>query len=213
LSSAAAPGRAEAVAKQCESTTAASSLAELAEACSVVVTMLPNTSHVEAVYSDADSGLLRWAQPDTLFIDSSTISPIASRAVASRAQAAGHCMIDAPVSGGVPAAQAGTLTFIVGGDSPAVQRATPLLQAMGRSIVHCGASGSGCIAKLANNLALAISMVGISEAMNLGVKLGMEPKTLAHVLNTSTARCWSSDTYNPYPGEQLQLVNATEESQ
>lgn len=109
-------------------------------------------------------------------------------------------MLDAPVSGGVGGAAAGTLTFMVGGAEADVEAARPLLSKMGRNIVHCGASGTGQIAKLCNNLVLGISMNAVSEAMALGVKLGADPKVLAAIINTSSGRCWSSDTYNPVPG-------------
>lgn len=177
----------------------ATNLEDLAKTCTTVITMLPNTQHVEAVYT-GKTGLLRNARPGSLFIDSSTIDPIASQKLSALAETAGCFMVDAPVSGGVPAATSGSLTFIVGGDTVAVSRAEPLLRGMGKNVVHVGPAGTGCVAKLCNNLVLAISMIGVAEGMNLGVSMGMDPKVLAHVLNTSTARCWSSDTYNPYPG-------------
>lgn len=109
-------------------------------------------------------------------------------------------MLDAPVSGGTGGAAAGTLTFMVGGSKADFDHAQPVLQAMGKNIVHCGPAGNGQVAKVANNMLLAISMIGTAEAMNLGVALGMQPEVLAGVINTSSGRCWSSDTYNPYPG-------------
>jgi 3-hydroxyisobutyrate dehydrogenase len=139
-------------------------------------------------------------KPNSLLIDASTIDPNVAREVSAKAEALKVQMIDAPVSGGVGGAQAGTLTFMVGGSSPAFERAKVLLQCMGKNIVHCGANGNGQVVKICNNLVLAISMVGVSEAMNLGVTLGMDPKVLAGIFNTSSARCWSSDTYNPVPG-------------
>ena len=109
--------------------------------------------------------------------------------------------VDAPVSGGVGAAEAGALTFLVGGDEQSYQRAQEVLQHMSKAVFHCGKlPGSGQAVKLANNLALGISMSAISEAMLLGTRLGVDPKVLAAALNSATARCWSSDTYNPYPG-------------
>jgi len=108
--------------------------------------------------------------------------------------------VDAPVSGGVGGAEAGTLTFMVGGPTGSFESARPYLAKMGRNIVHCGGAGAGQVAKVCNNMVLAISMIGVSEAMNMGIKLGMDPKVLAGIFNTSTARCWSSDTYNPVPG-------------
>ena len=138
-----------------------------------------------------------------LLIDSSTIDPEASRSLCAQARALGldAGLLDAPVSGGVGGAQAGTLTFMVGSDAEAtLERARPFLTAMGKNIVHCGGSGTGLVAKICNNLILGISMAGVAEAMNLGIKMGIDPNVLASVVNTSSGRCWSSDTYNPVPG-------------
>jgi 3-hydroxyisobutyrate dehydrogenase len=165
----------------------------------LIITMLPAASHVKAVYL-GEKGLLASVAPGVRLIDSSTIDPIAAREVAAVAQQQGNPMLDAPVSGGTGGAEAGTLTFMVGGSVADYDAALPLLRAMGRNIVHCGAAGNGQVAKVANNMLLAISMIGVAEAMSLGVSLGMDPKTLAGVINTSSGRCWSSDTYNPYPG-------------
>ena len=120
--------------------------------------------------------------------------------MAARAHEKGSVLLDAPVSGGVLGAENATLTFMLGGAPADVERAKPLLSAMGKNIVHCGATGTGQIAKICNNLVLAISMIGVSEAMNLGVTLGIDPKVLAGIFNTSSARCWSSEVYNPVPG-------------
>ncbi|EGD00524.1 3-hydroxyisobutyrate dehydrogenase, partial [Burkholderia sp. TJI49] len=109
-------------------------------------------------------------------------------------------LADAPVSGGTGGAQAGTLTFMVGAEPALFERIRPVLLDMGRNVVHCGGTGTGQIAKICNNLLLGISMMGVSEAMALGAALGIEPGVLAGIINTSTGRCWSSDTYNPYPG-------------
>ena len=108
-------------------------------------------------------------------------------------------MLDAPVSGGTTGAQAATLTFMVGGSADDLQYAQPILQAMGKNITHCGDSGNGQVAKVANNMLLGISMVGVAEAMALGVALGMDAKVLAGIINTSSGRCWSSEINNPYP--------------
>jgi 3-hydroxyisobutyrate dehydrogenase len=104
------------------------------------------------------------------------------------------------VSGGVGGAEAGTLTFMVGGDAKDFEAAKPILQAMGKNIVHCGGTGNGQVAKICNNMMLAIEMIATSEGMSLAAKLGMDPKVFAAIVNTSSGRCWSSDTYNPYPG-------------
>lgn len=133
-------------------------------------------------------------------IDSSTVNPAVSKQVWERAKAKNAAFVDAPVSGGVNGAKAGTLTFMVGGTLEDFEKAKPFLQSMGKNIVHCGGVGTGEVAKICNNLVLAISMIGVSEAMNLGIKMGMDRNVLAGIMNTSTARCWSSDSYNPAPG-------------
>jgi 3-hydroxyisobutyrate dehydrogenase len=165
----------------------------------LIVTMLPAAAHVKAVYL-GDDGLLANVRPGVLLIDSSTIDPHSAREVAAAAEKHGNPMLDAPVSGGTGGAAAGTLTFMVGGSDADFDRAQPVLAAMGKNIVHCGGSGNGQAAKVANNLLLGISMIGVAEAMSLGVALGVDPKVLAGILNTSSGRCWSSDTYNPFPG-------------
>ncbi|KAB0551123.1 3-hydroxyisobutyrate dehydrogenase [Pseudomonas argentinensis] len=165
----------------------------------IVITMLPASAHVKAVYL-GDDGLLAKVKPGVLLIDSSTIDPLAAREVAKSAAAHGNPMLDAPVSGGTGGAAAGTLTFMVGGAEADFAKAQPVLAAMGRNIVHCGGSGNGQVAKVANNMLLGISMIGVAEAMALGVSLGIDAKVLANIINTSSGRCWSSDTNNPYPG-------------
>eukprot|EP01116_Phalansterium_solitarium_P024956 TRINITY_DN931_c0_g2_i1.p1 TRINITY_DN931_c0_g2~~TRINITY_DN931_c0_g2_i1.p1 ORF type:complete len:330 (-),score=111.71 TRINITY_DN931_c0_g2_i1:143-1132(-) len=172
---------------------------EVASQVDVVITMLPSSPHVQSVYSAAN-GVFAGLRRGSLLIDTSTIDPTAARTVAAAAVSHGAAMIDAPVSGGVGGAEAGTLTFMVGGDAESFDRAKPLLQCMGKNIVHCGSAGNGQVVKVCNNLVLGISMIGVSEAMNLGISLGMDAKTLAGIFNTSSARCWSSDTYNPVPG-------------
>ena len=165
----------------------------------IVITMLPASAHVKAVYL-GDDGLLAKVKPGVLLIDSSTIDPLSAREVAKAAVAHGNPMLDAPVSGGTGGAAAGTLTFMVGGAEADFAKAQPILAAMGRNIVHCGGSGNGQAAKVANNMLLGISMIGVAEAMALGVSLGIDAKVLANIINTSSGRCWSSDTNNPYPG-------------
>jgi 3-hydroxyisobutyrate dehydrogenase len=165
----------------------------------LIITMLPAAAHVKSVYL-GDNGLLAHAQPGVLLIDCSTIDPLSAREVAKAATEHGNPMLDAPVSGGTGGATAGTLTFMVGGAPADFDRAQPILAAMGKNIVHCGAAGNGQVAKVANNMLLGISMIGVSEAMALGVSLGMDAGVLAGIINTSSGRCWSSDTYNPFPG-------------
>lgn len=179
----------------------AATVRELTAQSDVVVTMLPSSPHVKKVYTGPDGvfeGLKKGG--NQLLIDTSTIDPGTTREVASQAQSRGATYIDAPVSGGTGGAEAGTLTFMVGGSKDAFNRADPILQAMGKNIIHCGDVGAGQVVKICNNLVLGISMVAISEAMNMGVRLGVDPKILASVINRSSGRCWSSDTYNPVPG-------------
>lgn len=179
---------------------AAPSIAALAGSdVEMIITMLPAAQHVKGVYLGED-GLLAKVAPEVRLIDSSTIDPMSAREVATAAAAKGNRMIDAPVSGGTGGAAAGTLTFMVGGEQADFDAVLPVLQAMGKNIVYCGPSGNGQVAKVANNMLLGISMIGAAEAMNLGVSLGMDPKVLAGIINTSSGRCWSTDTYNPYPG-------------
>ena len=165
----------------------------------VIITMLPTADHVKQVYRGKD-GLLANIGQGVLLIDSSTIDPLSAREVAKFALAQGNPMLDAPVSGGTGGAAAGTLTFMVGGPDSVFDQALPILSAMGKNIVHCGAAGNGQVAKIANNMLLGISMAGVSEAMALGVALGMDASVLAGVINTSSGRCWSSEVYNPFPG-------------
>lgn len=165
----------------------------------MLVTMLPASAHVRSVYL-GENGILSTVKNTVLLIDSSTIDPQTAREVSAAAQKQGNAMVDAPVSGGTGGAQAGTLTFMVGGSEEDFARAKPILENMGKNIVYCGGTGNGQVAKIANNMLLGISMIGTAEAMNLGVSLGMDPKILAGIINTSSGRCWSSEVYNPYPG-------------
>jgi 3-hydroxyisobutyrate dehydrogenase len=165
----------------------------------VLITVLPGPNEVREVYLGPAGILANLVEP-TLLIDASTIDPQTSREVAKQAHSQGHTMLDAPVSGGTMGAKAGTLTFMVGGDALAYEKARPVLSAMGKNIVHCGDVGNGQVAKVANNMLLAISMIGTAEAMSLGVSLGMDPQVLAGIINTSSGRCWSAEVNNPYPG-------------
>ncbi|QWE23922.1 3-hydroxyisobutyrate dehydrogenase [Polynucleobacter sp. AP-Elch-400A-B2] len=165
----------------------------------VIISMLPASRHVEALYL-GNSGLLTVANPKSLLIDCSTISPKVSQAVAAQAKAKGFAMMDAPVSGGTAGAQAGTLTFMVGGDSVDVDRARPLLEKMGKNIFHAGASGSGQTVKVCNNMLLGIQMLGTSEALRLGIANGMDPKVLSDIMSKSSGRNWTLELYNPCPG-------------
>ncbi|MGO4004088.1 3-hydroxyisobutyrate dehydrogenase [Pseudomonas fluorescens] len=165
----------------------------------LIITMLPAAAHVKSVYLGAE-GILAHVRAGVFLIDCSTIDPRTAREVAKQALENGNPMLDAPVSGGTGGASAGTLTFMVGGSSADFDRTWPILAAMGKNIVHCGDSGNGQVAKVANNMLLGVSMIAVSEAMALGVSLGMDAGVLASIINTSSGRCWSSDTYNPFPG-------------
>ncbi|MBP1716821.1 MAG: 3-hydroxyisobutyrate dehydrogenase [Deltaproteobacteria bacterium] len=185
----------------------ASSLGQLAAEAELFISILPSSPHVKEVYLSAN-GVLSGIKPGVIIIDSSTIDPHTAREVAAGAEKKGIPMLDAPVSGGTGGAEAGTLTFMVGGKPEDFAKVKPILACMGKNIVHCGPSGNGQVAKLCNNMALAVSMIGICEAMTLGASLNIDPKVLAGVLNTSSARCWSSDTYNPYPGVMENVPSA-----
>ena len=188
--------------EQAQITVAASPVEVAAAGQEVIVTMLPAAAHVKSVYlgSDGESGIVAASAAGTVMIDSSTIDPASAREVAQVAESKGIVVLDAPVSGGTVGAQNATLTFMVGGTEEGFEKAKPILQAMGKNIVYCGGHGNGQVAKVANNMLLGISMIGVAEAMNLGVKLGLDAKTLAGIINTSSGRCWSSDVNNPWPG-------------
>lgn len=177
----------------------ASSARVAAQGAEFVMTMLPAAQHVRDVLTSED-GVFAGIERGVTIVDSSTIDPASVQAFAALAAAQGNGFVDAPVSGGTGGAAAGTLTFMVGGSAEAYAHVKPVLSSMGKNIVHCGGTGTGQVAKLCNNLILGITMAGVAEAMSLGEKLGIEPAVLAGIINTSTGRCWSSDTYNPYPG-------------
>ncbi|KAI8320668.1 hypothetical protein GQ54DRAFT_263130 [Martensiomyces pterosporus] len=179
--------------------TAASSPADVARQASVIVTVLPESAHVKDVYLGSE-GIIRGIRPNALCIDSSTIDTSVSIDVSQQVIGAGARAVDAPISGGIMGAKAGTLTFMVGSqNADDYEKAKVHLQQMGKNVVHCGDLGAGQAAKICNNLLLAISMVGTAEAMNLGIRLGLDPRVLASIINTSSGRCWSSDTANPVP--------------
>jgi 3-hydroxyisobutyrate dehydrogenase len=178
---------------------AAATAAGVAAGAEAIVTMLPSGRQVREVYL-GPGGLATAAAPGTLLIDSSTIDVDAARAVAAAAEAAGLAMIDAPVSGGVGGATNGTLTFMVGGPDAAFARAEPILQAMGKTIVHAGGAGTGQAAKICNNMLLGISMIGVSEAFVLAEKLGLDAQKLFDISSKSSGQCWSLTSYCPVPG-------------
>ena len=165
----------------------------------IVVTMLPAGAHVRAAYT-GENGILRRAAPEALLIDASTIDVETARSVAALAGENGRAMLDAPVSGGVGGAENATLTFMVGGGDDAFARAEPILKAMGKTIVHCGPSGTGQAAKICNNMMLGIQMLSVCEAMNLAERLDLAPEKLYEVASRSSGQCWSLTTYCPVPG-------------
>ena len=164
----------------------------------VVITMLPSGRDVRDVYL-AQGGVLASAPDGTLLIDCSTIDVESARAVAAAAAVNGLAMVDAPVSGGVAGAQAGTLTFMVGGSEQAFERARPVLAHMGKTIVHAGSSGTGQAAKICNNMILGVSMIAVSEAFLLAEKLGLDAQGLFEIVSQSSGQCWSLTNYCPVP--------------
>jgi 3-hydroxyisobutyrate dehydrogenase len=165
----------------------------------IVITMLPAGSHVRSVYADEHS-IMTAARKDALLIDCSTIDVESARAVHTAAAKAGYDFLDAPVSGGVGGAEAGTLTFMCGGTEKAFARAKPVLERMGKRVVHAGGEGAGQAAKICNNMLLAISMIGTCEAFVLGEKLGLEPRKLFEIMSAASGQCWSLTSYCPVPG-------------
>ena len=170
----------------------------------IVISMLPASQHVEALFLGNGSapGLLAAIPKGALIIDSSTIAAATSQKVAKAAEAAGIVFIDAPVSGGTGGAIAGTLTFMVGGDAAALERARPVLEKMGANIFHAGAVGAGQTTNICNNMLLGILMAGTSEAIALGVANGLDPKVLSEIMRRSSGGNWALEKYNPFPGVQ-----------
>ena len=182
----------------------------------VVITMLPAGKHVKSVYLGDDidddqdiegaidndrfaGGLLASLKPGTMVIDSSTIAAADARVVAKVANHFGLAFLDAPVSGGTAGAAAGTLTFIVGGEKSVFEQAKPILTAMGKNIFHAGDHGAGQVAKICNNMLLGILMSGTAEALNLGIKNGLDAAVLSDIMLQSSGRNWTLEVYNPYP--------------
>lgn len=171
--------------------------ADLAENADFVITMLPNNDIVAETYHQMTE---KGVNKNTFFVDSSTIDPNVVKSIQKMISAKGARFVDAPVSGGVPGAEQATLTFMVGGTEAEYAAVKSILECMGKRITHCGGYGMGQAAKLCNNMMLGISMIGVAESMNLAIRLGLDPKTFADIINSSTGRCWASETYNPVPG-------------
>jgi len=178
---------------------AAETAAAACHGADAIITMLPAAEHVRDVYC-APGGVIDVAGAGALLIDSSTIDVATAREVAARAAGKGFAMLDAPVSGGVAGAAAGTLTFMVGGPDAAFERARPILEGMGKTIVHAGGSGNGQAAKICNNMILGVSMIAVSEAFLLAEKLGLDAQRLFDIASKSSGQCWSMTSYCPVPG-------------
>jgi 3-hydroxyisobutyrate dehydrogenase len=176
---------------------AAASAADALAGADAVVTMLPAGQHVAGVYRDEVFGK---AAAGTLLIDCSTIDVATAKALGAEAAAKGYVAVDAPVSGGIAAANAGTLTFMVGGPDDGFARAQPILQAMGKAVIHAGGSGAGQTAKICNNMLLGASMVATAEAFVLADKLGLDPQRFYDIASVSSGQCWSMTSYCPVPG-------------
>lgn len=175
----------------------AGSVADAVAGADAVVTMLPAGTHVESVYAGE---VFDGAQPGTLLIDCSTIDIATARRVSASAANRGFAMVDAPVSGGIAAAQAGTLTFMVGGEDVAFARAQPILAAMGKAVIHAGGAGNGQAAKICNNMILGATMIATCEAFALARKIGLDPQTFYDIASVSSGQSWSMTSYCPLPG-------------
>ncbi len=179
--------------------TAAASLSETAQGAGTIITMLPAGAHARAVYLN-DAGLIETAAPGTLLVDCSTIDVETSRAIGAAAIAAGHEMIDAPVTGGVMAARVGKLNFIVGGTAASVERARPLLDVMGQKVLHAGDQGSGIGVKICNNMSLGISMIAAAETLMMAKRLGLDVKRTHEIISNASGANWPLANYCPLPG-------------
>jgi len=182
-----------------EGAVAAKSVAELVKQSEVVFTMLQTGEQVSDVCL-ADDGIFKNAKNNLLYIDSSSIDVTTSRQIHQGAQSKNIAMIDAPVSGGVAGAVAASLTIMVGGESSAYDRAKPMLEVLGKNIIHAGASGNGQAAKICNNMILGISMIAVSEAFTLAKQLGLTEKVLFDIVSKASGQCWSLTSYCPVPG-------------
>lgn len=182
-----------------EGAIACQSAVEASKEADVTITMVQTGQQVSALCL-GEQGLFAHAKPNSLFIDCSSIDINTTRLLHEKAQAAGLSMVDAPVSGGVKGAAGASLTFMVGGTSENFERAKPILEAMGKKIVHAGDSGTGQAAKMCNNMLLGISMVGVCETFILAKRLGLEPKKLYEISSSASGQCWSLTTYPPVAG-------------
>lgn len=187
---------------------AASAVDAVADA-DVVVTMLPAAAHVKSLYL-GENGIIQASKSDVLFIDSSTIDADSARVVGKAVEQSGRLFVDAPVSGGVAGAKAGTLTFIMGGSVDGIAKATPVLQCMGKNLFHAGDTGAGQIAKICNNMLLAVLMSGTSEALQLAIDNGLDPKVMSDIMLQSSGCNWTLQKYNPCPGVMEEVPSSNE---
>ncbi|MCZ2723701.1 3-hydroxyisobutyrate dehydrogenase [Marinomonas sp. 15G1-11] len=178
----------------------AMSASEAAQDADVIISMLPAGKHVNSLYVTGQTPLFDVAKKGALIIDCSTIEADMARSISALAIERGIDFIDAPVSGGVGGAQAGTLSFIVGASEAQFEKAKPVLESMGKNIFHAGEHGAGQIAKACNNMLLAILMAGTCEALNMGMKNGLDPKVLSEIMKQSSGNNWALQVYNPVPG-------------
>jgi 3-hydroxyisobutyrate dehydrogenase len=179
--------------------TAATNGVDAAKNAEIVITMLPAGKHVRSVFLEDDK-VMDLVAKNTLLIDCSTIDVVTARAAIVEAEQRGLEMVDAPVSGGIGGAQAGTLTFMCGGTEGAFARAEPILKVMGKNVFHAGDAGAGQAVKVCNNLMLAIQMISVSEGFALGDKLGLDRQKLFDIVSTATSQCWAMTSYCPVPG-------------
>jgi 3-hydroxyisobutyrate dehydrogenase len=189
--------------------TPSNSVKQAVKSADIIISMLPAGKHVESLYFDQD-GIVDNIPAKSLFIDCSTIESSTAKSIAAQLQAHGHRFIDAPVSGGVAGAAAGTLTFIVGGDKVDFDNAQSCLQAMGKNVFHAGGIGAGQVAKICNNMLLAILMAGTSEALQLGIDNGLDPKVMSDIMLQSSGRNWTLELYNPCPGVMANVPSSND---
>lgn len=179
---------------------ACASASDAVKGADCVISMLPAGKHVDNLYLNEKDGLLKQVDKSAIILDCSTIDVATANKVGNAAKALGIQFLDTPVSGGVAAAAAGTLTFMCGGDAAGFERAKLILADMGKAIFHAGDHGAGQAAKMCNNMLLAIHMVGTAEALQMGVNNGLDPKVLSEIMLASSGRNWSLEVYNPHPG-------------
>jgi len=182
-----------------EGATTQSSATDCVKDAEFIISMLPAGKHVDSVYLSPETGLINYISKGSIVIDSSTIDAATSCKVAAALAEQGINFVDAPVSGGVGGAVAGTLSFMVGGTNEEFNRVEPILDAMGKNIFHAGDHGAGQIAKVCNNMLLSVLMVGTSEALQLGITNGLDPKVLSNIMSKSSGSNWTLDVYNPCP--------------